>query len=377
MNILILNWRDMKHPLAGGAEISLLEHAKYWHAHGATITWFSSQFRGSKEKELLDGITYIRKGSHFTVHLWFIYFYLLNKFANATVIIDCFHFLPFFTPLYVKEKKIIAFINEIAGNLWFSNLSYIFAFIGYHLERVFFVFYKNQLFITASDSTKNDLLKVGILDKNITIINHGATLGKVSLSVKKEKYPTFMFLGRISSDKGIKDALLAFIEIKHEFKNAKLWIAGREEKAGGLSKLFASLSLSEAKDSITYYGFISEAKKFELLKRSWVLLHTSVKEGWGLTVIEAASQGTPTIGYNVEGLRDSIKNNVTGLLTEKNPESMAAAAYLLIANEKTFAYLSKNAIAWSKKFNWKEAGRKSFKLIGRVNNNQKSDTRKL
>ena len=95
MNILILNWRDPKHPLAGGAEISLLEHAKYWKKKGATITWFASTFPGAKKKEQFDGISIVRKGSHYTVGFWAFYFYLTKKIKGFDIVIDCFHFLPF------------------------------------------------------------------------------------------------------------------------------------------------------------------------------------------------------------------------------------------------------------------------------------------
>src|SRR6185503_20210173 len=104
MNILILNWRDPKHPLAGGAEISLQNHAQYWIKNGARVTWFASKFKRCKKEEVLDEVRVIRRGNHYTVALMFFIFYLKNKLDNFDVIIDCFHFIPFFSPLYIKNK---------------------------------------------------------------------------------------------------------------------------------------------------------------------------------------------------------------------------------------------------------------------------------
>src|SRR5689334_2645433 len=101
MKILILNWRDIKHPLSGGAEISLFEQAKIWTKKGAKVTWYSSSFKNSKKEEVIDGIRFVRNGSHYTVSLNFFADYLMGKFKSIDVVIDCFHFVPFFTPLFI------------------------------------------------------------------------------------------------------------------------------------------------------------------------------------------------------------------------------------------------------------------------------------
>ena len=124
MTILILNWRDIRHPLSGGAEISLHEQAKYWRDQGNKIIWFASSFNGAKNEEVIDGIKVLRKGSHFTVHIWAFLFYHWKKFDRFDIVIDSFHFLPFFTPLYISSSKIIGLINEVAGKVWFANLWY-------------------------------------------------------------------------------------------------------------------------------------------------------------------------------------------------------------------------------------------------------------
>ncbi len=364
MNILILNWRDPLHPLAGGAEISLLEHAKYWNKQGANVTWFASSFSGAQKEEVFNEIKIIRRGSHFTVHIMFFLHWLRYKVDDYDVIIDCFHFLPFFTPLFLKRKKIIAFIHEVAGKVWYLNLYYPLAWVGYHLEPYFFLFYKQIPFITPSESAKTDLIKLGIPKKNIFVIHNGVNLEKVNISTIKEKVPTILFLNRISKDKGIEDALLAFIEIKKIISEVKLWIVGKEESEGQLKKLIEKIGISKKiNSSIMYFGFVDQKKKFELLKKAWILVHPSKKEGWGLTVIEAASQGTPAVGYDVEGLRDSIKNNKTGLLTKENFIDLAKGLERLIRDKKLYSQMSKEAMEWSRKFNWNISGEKSWKLI--------------
>jgi len=376
MKILIFNWRDMHHPLSGGAEISLFEHAKYWKKMGADVTWFSSNFPGAKKREIIDDIEVIRKGSHFTVHLWAFFYYLAGKFSKTDIIIDCFHFLPFFTPFYIQKEKNIALINEVAGTVWFANLPKLFAFIGYILEPYFFSFYDNVTFITSSQSTKDELKKIGVKSTDIEIIHHGINRVNISSKIKKEKTPTLVFLGRISEDKGIDDVFNTYLEIKKTGNDLKLWIIGKEEKQGMFKKLLKKHHAHTFKKDIIYFGYVSEIKKFELLKRAWILIHPSQKEGWGLNVIEAASQGTPTVGYNVEGLRDSVKSGKTGILVDSKNSALLSKAILSIIVDKSknmYRQLSSNAITWSKRFDWSISTKQSWKLICKVYESQKQN----
>lgn len=363
MNILILNWRDLKHPLAGGAEIALLEHATYWQKKGAEITWFGSSFTGAKDKETINGITYLRKGSQYTVHFWAFLYYLQNKLGKQDIVVDCFHFLPFFTPLYFRKTKIIVLIHEVAKEVWFKNLPWVLAVIGSHVEPLFFKLYKQIPFITVSNSTKKELVTVGIEEKNIQVIENGISIPKVK-KFSKEKDPTILFLGRIAKDKGIEDAIEAFTHIYKKDNKTQFWIAG-----SGDVKYIQRLKSSHIQNltsNIKFYGFVSEQKKYELLQKAWVLVHPSTREGWGLTVIEANSVGTPVVGYDVPGLRDSIQDKKTGLLVRSNADSLAEGVSKLIEDKKLYEKLSSNAKIWSKRFDWQKAGAKSWSMLKEI-----------
>ncbi len=374
MKILIFNWRDISHPLSGGAEASLVEHAKYWEKKGADIIWFSTNFPGAISEENIDGIKFIRKGSYYTSFIWGFIYYITGKFGKIDVVIDCFHFIPFFTPLYFSRHRIIGLINEVAGKVWFDNLPFIFALIGYYTEPIFFKFYKKVIFISSSESTKKELINIGIDPKNIKIVFHGIRIAKVYNAITKEINPTLVFLGRVSKDKGISEVINAYIKSKIVVKNLKLWIIGKEEKPGMLQALLKDIEEKIKKD-ITYFGFVSEEKKVELLRKAWLLIHPSKKEGWGLNVIEAASQGTPTVGNDVEGLRDSIKNGITGILVDPKEPSLLADAILSIIMDKSkkqYLYLSNNAKEWSKNFNWEVSTKESWNIVRNIYNEKKS-----
>lgn len=367
MRILILNWRDIKNPLGGGAEISLFEHAKYWKSKGAEVLWFTSFFKGAKAKERIDGINIIRKGSYRTVHVHAFFRYMLTMRKNADIIIDNFHFVPFFTPFYACKKKIIGLINEPAKNNWFKNIHFPISALGFLFENLFFIFYRGIPFITSSSSVAKELREYGIGENNIHIIHHGISVIKLEKKQEKNKIPSIIYLSQLSEDKGIKDALNALAIIFKKNKNLVFWVVGKYKDISYERKIKNLTRKLNIENRVEFFGFVSEKQKFELLSKSLILIHPSAREGWGLNVIEANSVGIPAVGYNVTGLKDSILHMKTGILTKENtPKGLVNALNLLIEDKDLYERLSGNAIEWSKNFSWSKAGEMSWRLIENI-----------
>jgi len=364
MKILILNWRDIRHPLSGGAELSLFEHAKYWKNKGEEVLWFTGNFKGGKSEETIDGIKIIRKSSSYTVHIYALFYYLLKLSKDVDIVIDSFHFIPFFTPFYMSKKKIIALINEPAKNNWFKNIYFPLSLVAFLIEPIFFMFYRRIPFITASSSIAKELEGYRIKSNNIHIIHHGISTVKFDNKIMSREQIVIIYLAQLSEDKGIEDALKAFAILSKTNKKLVFWVVGKAKNQSYEAKIKHLARTLKVKDKVEFFGFVSENKKFELLSKSLVLVHASSREGWGLNVIEANSLGIPVVGYNVTGLRDSIIQMKTGILTEKNtPLDLANSLSLIIGDQKLYQKLSENALDWSKNFSWNKAGEMSWKLI--------------
>lgn len=368
MNILILNWRDPKHPNAGGAEIVTKEHAKAWIKAGHKVYWFSSTFQGGKQKEIIDDILIIRKGDQVLgVQLQAFLWYLFGKHESFDVVIDQFHGIPFFTPLYVRTKK-FAFIHEVTKNVWkfnpwpkpFNMIPYL---IGTIVEPwIFKLFYSRIHFLTVSESTKNELMQWGMKGKNISVIHNGTSNYLSKTKVEKNRERTVMFLGAIAQDKGIENALSIFAAIQEHDSAWEFWVAGKGDPA--YIKQLKHLANKLRIKKITFFGFVSDTKKFELLAKAHILINPSVREGWGLVNIEANTVGTPVVAYDVPGCRDSIKNGTTGIIVKEGDEKGMADACIRLVNDKNiYKKISQNALSWSKRFDWKDATNKSLTII--------------
>ncbi|MBU0569648.1 glycosyltransferase family 4 protein [Patescibacteria group bacterium] len=368
MNILILNWRGPKHPNAGGAEQVTLEHAKAWVKAGHEVTWFSSYFKNAKKQDVIAGVKVVRSGRQFfDVQLRAFFWYLFGDHPKFDLVVDQIHGIPFFTPLYVRQKK-LAFIHEVAKEVWKLNpwprpFNMIPAIVGLTFEPLIFRFYKKVPFMTVSESTKKDLVAWGIPKENITVIHNGVKLRLPKPLPDKEDKKTAMFLGAISKDKGIEDALKTFSEINRMENNWQFWVVGKASREYEvlIQKLAIKLGLRK---NFKYWGCVSDPKKFELLARAHVLINPSIREGWGLVNIEANAVGTPVVAYNVDGIKDSVRDLVTGVLCkEKYPKCLAKEAMGLLNDSKKYAIMSSEAVKWSKKFNWKKATKESLELI--------------
>lgn len=364
MHILILNWRDLKNPSSGGAEILTHEMAKRWTKKGHKVTQLSSRFRGSLGEEVIDGVRIIRMGTWWSVHVLVFFYYLFNLRGRVDVTIDEVHFFPFFSALYVREKTVLL-ACEVANKLFFEIFPYPLALIGRVFEKLYLILYKNISVLAISPSTKRALIAEGFKENNITILPMGITLPKTLPSLRKEKSPTIIFVGRLLKVKGIEDAIRLCSNLKKEFGDIKLWVVGRGEESyeRKIKKLVKDLNL---KEDIEFLGFVSEDKKFEMMQRAHILIAPSIKEGFGLTILEAGIVGTPAVVYNVEGLRDVVKNGINGLLVNTNINSMAEKVKNLFFNKELYEKLQQGAINYAKKLNWDNTANAALELFKKI-----------
>lgn len=369
MNILILSWRGPGHPNEGGAELVTMEHAKAWVKAGHDVTLFTSDDGKTKKEETIDGVHILRKGKQvFGVHLSAFFWYKFKKHKKFDLVIDQFHGIPFFTPLYIRERK-LAFIHEVAKEVWSLNpwpkpFNKVPSVIGTKLEPfIFKKFYKNISFMTVSESTRDDLENWGIRKNSITVIHNGITLPKLSKLPEKNTTKTVMFLGAISEDKGIFDAIKIFGEINRKDDMWQFWIAGKStpDYRDKMKKLEGELGIFE---KTKYWGYVSEKKKFELLSASHFLINPSIREGWGLVNIEANAVGTPVVAYDVAGIRDSVINKKTGLLVKMGDFRSMAEKVIKTANDRqVYNKLVSESKKWSKKFSWEKSTKESLEFI--------------
>jgi glycosyltransferase involved in cell wall biosynthesis len=354
MKILILNWRDIKHPASGGAEIVTYEVAKRWVEWGNEITWFVAGYPGCQVDEMMDGIRLHRRGNQTSVHFEAFRYYQRNWQGYFDVVIDEINTIPFFTPLYVKEKK-IAYINQLAREIWFYEAPAPLNLFGYLLEPILLRFYRRTPFITISDSTKNDLSRIGV--DEVHVINPGLDIKPLADIPKHEEkafHPTVIYVGRVVPSKRVVDIIEAIYLVQKQVPDVQLWIVGSSDPAYH-AKLENLINKCELDTSVHFFGKVPLEKRQLLMKQAHILVMASVREGWGLVVIEANAVGTPAVVYNVPGLVDSVQDNATGLVCRQNsPKELANQITRILIDHSLRDKLGMEALRRSHQFTWQK-----------------------
>jgi len=344
MKILMLAWRDMKHPKKGGAEIVTDIYLKGLAKKGHDVTLFSATFPNAKEKEEFNGYKIIRKGEEIGVHFKGMIYAKKNE-RKFDVIIDQINTIPFFTPLLIRKEKRRAFFHQLCKNVWFYESKFPISLIGYVLESVYLKLYRNTKAFVVSESTKQDLIKYAwAKPSNILVLENQIDFKPKSKISKKEN--SFVFVGRLTKSKRVHDCIEALSYIDE----AKLYIIGNGDSKymGKLKKLAKKLKLNKR---VIFTGRISNEKRNKIMSKATAILVTSVREGWGLIVTEANANGTIAITYDVEGLRDA---NKTGFITKKNnPKELAKLMNFVLKNKNIVDRKSKDALIFARKHsNW-------------------------
>jgi glycosyltransferase involved in cell wall biosynthesis len=339
MRILILNRRDILNPSGGGAEVYTHEIARGLVAkYGCEVEVFSSGFPGCARQEAVDGVTYIRRGNEATVHLRGFYYALKHK-ARFDRIIDEFNGVGFFTFAFPNAMLLI---YQLYKEFWVRELG-VLGWFPYMVEPLILSLYRRKRVITISSSTKRDLEHLGF--RRITIVMVGLERAPLPDRGEKDKKATLVFLGRLKSTKRPEDALKIYEMVKRELPGCRLWVIGRGPQDSRLKAMAKDLG------GVTFYGWVSEEKKYELLRRSHILLVPGLREGFGINIIEAAAAGTPAVGYSVHGVEDAIRDGVTGYLV--NSVSDAATGVIqLLSHRERYDIMSGNCLRYAAEFSW-------------------------
>lgn len=351
MQILILHWKDIRNPHAGGGT-RYAHHIAQSLSENHNVTLLSFRFDGAPKKTKINGnYTILRMGNKVTYHLK-APIYILKHRQEFDLILDSVILTPKLPIVsFFCEGRKVALIHQFFCDVIKEEFPSFFAPLIGFLEKLWPFFYRNFFIITVSDSTREKLLKRGI-PKGIKIIPPGLKVGDYEYHPEqKADSPLLIYIGRLKKYKGLQHGVKAMEEVVKEFPNAKLLIAGRGDYKKKLEKIVENSSVS---DNIELLGYVSEEKKTEMLKTAHLFIFPSIAEGWGISAIEAQTCGVPVIGTDTDGLRDSVKNGKTGrLVPYGEPDILAKEIIDLLSNPKKRRKLAEAAHQWAQNFNWK------------------------
>ncbi|SIN25809.1 glycosyltransferase family 4 protein [Micromonospora cremea] len=372
-HVLFLNWRDTRNPEGGGSEVYVERIAEELIAHGHRATLLCASHPGAPDEETTEsGLRILRRGGRHTVYLRAALVYLAGlagfgplrarSLGRPDLIVDVCNGLPFLSPLYARCAVIIL-VHHVHREQWPVVLGAWGARIGWWIESSFATrVYRRCRYVTVSAATRSELALLGVDPGRVTVVYNG-TPELTPETAPRTPYPSLLVLCRLVPHKRVEIALEAVARLAPEFPGLRLVVAGQGWWETRLRDVADKLGIG---DRVHFAGFVTEPDKHELLCSTWVALTPSLKEGWGLTIVEAGAVGTPTVAFHdAGGVTEAIVAGETGLLAHDTADFVAQVRSLL-ADDVFRHEMGKAAQSHAARFTWSASGDRFADLVRTV-----------
>jgi glycosyltransferase involved in cell wall biosynthesis len=349
--ILILNWRDVRHPQAGGAEQYMHEIGSRWAQGGADVTWFTARPPGQPAEEDLAGMHVLRFGGPLSVYP-LAGLQLLRTRGRFDAVIDCQNGIPFFSPAFLgRNVPVVQVVHHVHQDQFATRFSAPIAAVGRVLEgRVARRVYGNRAIAAVSPSTRTALRHRLGFRGPIFVVPNG-TIPVPTFAGARAAGPTVVVVSRLVPHKRIELLLGHVAAVVAEVPGLRVEIVGDGPERTRLQGLVMELGLHE---TVMFHGRLSDEARDQLLATAWLTVSTSAAEGWGCSVIEAAAWGVPCLALRVPGICDSVVDGRTGWFVDQ-PRDLGSALTRVLGELSDPARAARVAAAcrdWGSCFSW-------------------------
>jgi glycosyltransferase involved in cell wall biosynthesis len=365
LHLAILDYRDIHHPEAGGAEVYMYEIFRRIADYGHRVTWISAR-DGGAAPELREGnLRLLRTGNKATAN--FTSAWAALRLANqepVDLFIENLCKIPFFLPLYTRAP-VLPIVLHLFGETVFREANPLLASYVWLYERFIPRVYRGKPFVALSDSTAEDLRKRGVEMRWVDVVPPGLELeqfGEAPGLAGRE--PLVVYVGRLKRYKQVDIVLRAFARVRADVPQARMVVLGKGDDRARLDAVVRECGIA---DHVDFRGFVSEAEKLDWMRRARVVVYPSPKEGWGISTTEAAACGTPVVASDSAGLRDAVRHGVTGFLVpHENVGGWVDPIKRLLVDDAVFENLARGALEWAREFDWDVRATKMRNLIERA-----------
>lgn len=314
------------------------------------MTLLASGWANAPARTRLDGMEVHRTGRRFTFNLMAPYYYrkaLADQ--HFDIMVEDLNKVPLYTPLWARHPLALI-VHHLFGRTAFQEASLPVALATVGLERPLGRIYREVPVMAVSQSTADDLVRRGLHRDRIRVVPNGVDLTFYSPAEgSRFARPTLLYLGRLKRYKRI-DLILRVVARLRDRIRLRCVIAGSGDHAAPLRALVTELGLA---DTVEMPGRVSDEEKRRLFRGAWVHLLTSPKEGWGITNLEAAACGTPTVASDSPGLRDSVVDGETGyLVPHGDMELLTERVARILESQPLRDRLGAGARAFAERFTW-------------------------
>lgn len=350
LRVIAFNWRDMRHPAAGGAEVHLHEILRRLVSRGHHVVQLSSGWRGAASRETVDGIEVRRAGAWWNANITLPALYVHERLhTQADIVLEDINKIPFFTPLFARVP-VLGVVPHLFGRTVYHEASLPMAAYVHGWEQGIRPVYANTPLLAISESTRDDLVGRGLPGRHIAVSHCGLDHAIYTPGEPTHDPRLIVYLGRLQKYKGVQLALHALVRVRETLPDVRMVVIGDGPYRTALERQARTLGVAGV---VEFRGFVPAADKVAWVRRAGVVVNPSPKEGWGLTMVESAACGTPVVASRSPGLRDSVRDGETGFLVPHGDvAALADRTIEILADPALRQRLAAGGLAWAARFTW-------------------------
>ncbi|CAN5497188.1 glycosyltransferase family 4 protein [soil metagenome] len=342
----LVSWRDLDDVEAGGSEVHAATVASLWAEAGIEVQLRTSYAQGHPPVVVRDGYKVVRRAGRYMIFPRAALFEMSKRRSGRRDgLVEIWNGMPFLSPLWARGPK-ITFLHHIHAEMWRMVLPPNLARLGDTLERRLAPpLYRRTRIVTLSSSSKEEMVEHGFDRDRISVVPPG--IDPVFSPGERSATPRVVAVGRLVPVKRYDLLIDQLAKLKPEVGGLQAVIVGEGYERLALEERIRS---HDAESWITLAGRVPEAGLLELYRRAWVVASASAREGWGMSLTEAAACATPAVATKIIGHADAVEDGVTGLLVP--PEALHEAIGRVLRDAELRRGLSEGALAHAGRFTW-------------------------
>jgi glycosyltransferase involved in cell wall biosynthesis len=357
----VVAWRDLEDAEAGGSELHAHEVMRRWADAGIDVRAWTSRVDGAARQIARNGYTVSRRAGRYAVFPRTVLAGARSRIGTGDGLVEIWNGMPFFTPLWCKSPRMV-FLHHVHAEMWQMALPPKLAALGHGMEhQVAPPFYRRTPIVTLSESAKRDIVRrLRLRASHISVVPPGID-GRFSPGGRRDRDPLVVAVGRLVPVKRMDRFIEAMVELKSRQPALQAVVVGEGYER---PELEARIARHDAASWLTLPGRLDDEALRALYRRAWLVGSTSVREGWGMTLTEAAACGTPAVATRITGHDDAVIDGESGFLVD-GLEEFAAAADAVIADPMLRRRLGQGAQRHAARFNWETTAASTLEILAR------------
>jgi glycosyltransferase involved in cell wall biosynthesis len=355
----MLAWRDLDDPESGGSELHADKVAAAWAAAGVDVSLRTAMAPGHPETVRRNGYSVVRKAGRYSVFPRTAFSGALGRSGPWDGLVEIWNGMPFFSPVWARCPRVV-FLHHVHAEMWRMVLSPRLASVGETIEfKLAPPLYRRTRILTLSQSSRREIIELlGLPPANISVMPPGID-PRFTPAAERSPHPLVLAVGRLVPVKRFDILIDALVRLRADHPTMEAVIVGEGYERADLE---ARVRAAGAGDWLKLPGRVDDDGLIDLYRRAWVLTSASAREGWGMTITEAAACGTPAVATKIAGHTDAVVDGETGLLVS-DPHDLTSALHNVLADPALHARLRAGALAHAATFTWEATARATFAAL--------------